>query len=181
MRVLISFLTFMIFVGSSVVSGSADYVFNSEEGVFVRIPEHSCYNYTFIDGNSELRAFIEEERMEASLDSPDNVFYDTEQNLCKDRGKVLKAGLSKTASEDSRNEESGRLSAEVSLLPNPEIGFVEEGDVQYSDYEFFRARKTIFYGGVLPFIAIPDDELANDDHFFNEDSISLFLYFKRKF
>ncbi len=165
MRVLISIIAIMVFFGSVVGSRGADYIFNDAEGIFVRILEQSCYNYTFLDENS----------------IPDNVLYDTELNLCRDNRKVLKAVLNKTGSAGGQNEESEQLPKVPSLLPNPEIGFFEEGSVNYSDYEIFRARDTIFYGGVLPFVAIPDDDLANEDTFFNEDSISLFLYFKRKF
>lgn len=181
MRVLISIIAIMIFFGSAVGSESADYFFNAAEGVFIRLPEQSCYNYTFIDDSSTTGTLLEKERKEASLDNTDSILYDRERNLCKDNNKVLKAGLSKTGSAVSRNEESEQLLTDRSLLPNPEIGFVEEGAINYSDYEIFRARDTIFYGGVLPFVAIPDDDLANEDRFFNEDSISLFLYFKKKF
>jgi hypothetical protein len=64
------------------------------------------------------------------------------------------------------------------LLPNPEIEFIDEYMVNFDN---FRSRDTIIYGGALPFVALPDDELANEDSFFNEESFSVFLYFKRKF
>ncbi len=67
---------------------------------------------------------------------------------------------------------------QISLLPNPEVEFVEEYMVKFDS---FKSRDTIIYGGVVPFVAIPDTELANEDKFFNEDSFSVFLYFKRKF
>jgi hypothetical protein len=67
---------------------------------------------------------------------------------------------------------------QISLLPNPEIEFIDEYMVKFDN---FRSRDTIVYGGVLPFVALPDDQLANEDSFFNEESFSVFLYFKRKF
>ena len=65
---------------------------------------------------------------------------------------------------------------EVSLLPNPEVDFVEDYVVKFDGN-----RDTIFLGGVVPFVALPDTELATDDSFFNDDSFSVFFYLKRKF
>ena len=65
---------------------------------------------------------------------------------------------------------------EVSLLPNPEVDFVEDYVVKFDGN-----KDTIFLGGVVPFVAIPDTELATDDSFFNDDSFSVFFYLKRKF
>ncbi len=65
---------------------------------------------------------------------------------------------------------------EVSLLPNPEVDFVEDYVVKFDG-----DKDTIFLGGVVPFVAIPDTELATDDSFFNDDSFSVFFYLKRKF
>jgi len=69
-------------------------------------------------------------------------------------------------------------SEQISLLPNPEIEFVDEYMVKFDS---FKSGNTVFYGGVVPFVALPDSELANEDSFFNEESFSVFLYFKRKF
>lgn len=181
MRVLISIIATMLFFGSAIGSESADYFLDDAEALFARIPEQSCYNYTFIDDSAVRVALLERESMKASLDTPDSLLYDGTQNLCRGSNMVFKAGLNKAGSAAPQDEESEQSSSNRSILPNPEIGFVEEGALNYSDYEIFRARDTIFYGGVVPFIAIPDDDLANEDTFFNEDSISLFLYFKRKF
>lgn len=65
---------------------------------------------------------------------------------------------------------------EVSILPNPEVEFVEDYMVKFDGN-----KDTIFYGGVVPFVALPDGELATEDSFFNEDSFSVFFYLKRKF
>ncbi len=65
---------------------------------------------------------------------------------------------------------------EVSLLPNPEVEFVDEYVLKFDGN-----KDTIFFGGVVPFVAIPDTELANEDSFFNEESFSVFFYLKRKF
>ncbi len=62
------------------------------------------------------------------------------------------------------------------MLPNPEVDFVEDYVVKFDG-----DKDTIFLGGVVPFVAIPDTELATDDSFFNDDSFSVFFYLKRKF
>ena len=67
---------------------------------------------------------------------------------------------------------------EVSILPNPDVDFVEEYVVKFDGNE---SKDTIFYGGVVPFVALPDSELATEDSFFNEESFSVFFYLKRKF
>ncbi len=67
---------------------------------------------------------------------------------------------------------------EISLLPDPNVEFVEEYVVKYDGNQ---SKDTIFYGGVVPFVALPDGELATEDSFFNEESFSVFFYLKRKF
>ena len=67
---------------------------------------------------------------------------------------------------------------EISLLPDPNVEFVEEYVVKYDGKQ---SKDTIFYGGVVPFVALPDGELATEDSFFNEESFSVFFYLKRKF
>jgi hypothetical protein len=66
----------------------------------------------------------------------------------------------------------------ISLLPNPEVEFIEDYMLEFNAN---KSRNTIFYGGVVPFVAIPDTELSTEDSFFNDESFSFFLYFKRKF
>lgn len=75
-------------------------------------------------------------------------------------------------------EEGNSQEEEISLLPNPEVDFIEEYMVKFDGN---KSRDTIFYGGVVPFVALPDAELSTEDSFFNEESFSFFLYFKRKF
>jgi len=97
-------------------------------------------------------------------------------NACSADYKADVAGTSNSpAKGDEIVNEDGD---QISLLPNPEVEFIDEYMVKFDS---FKARETLFYGGVLPFVAIPDDELANEDSFFNEESFSVFLYFKRKF
>ena len=59
-----------------------------------------------------------------------------------------------------------------------EVQFVED---YMLNFDGSKSRNTIIYGGVVPFVALPDSELSTEDRFFNDESFSLFLYFKRKF
>lgn len=103
---------------------------------------------------------------------------DGEINACsadyKAESDVTGTSRSQAKSDEIINEDG----EQISLLPNPEIEFIDEYMVNFDN---FRSRDTIIYGGVLPFVALPDDQLANEDSFFNEESFSVFLYFKRKF
>ena len=78
---------------------------------------------------------------------------------------------------DKPTDEDGEQE-EISLLPNPEVEFIDDYMLKFGDG---KPRNTIFFGGVVPFVAIPDGILANEDRFFNEDSFSVFFYLKRKF
>ncbi|MEM7009793.1 MAG: hypothetical protein AAF462_11735 [Thermodesulfobacteriota bacterium] len=86
----------------------------------------------------------------------------------------LQASIAEPNSSTAENNQQ----EQISLLPDPEVQFVEDYMLNFGDNE---NRNTIFYGGVVPFVAIPDTELATDDSFFNEDSFSVFFYLKRKF
>lgn len=177
MRPLLSIIALILSFGFSVTSGSADYEFNNVEEIFSQVPTTSCYNYTFVDDKTVRGTLLEQEEMDASRDYWNNILYNSERNLCIPQKKLI-AALHKSADLESLSPNRGLSSVNSTLLPNPDIGFVEDGRL---DFEEFRSRETIFYGGLVPFVAVPDSSLATEDHFFNEDSFSLFLYFKRKF
>lgn len=177
MRVLISINALILLFLFSAVSKSEDYTFINVEEAFSQVPRTSCYNYTFIDDSAVRGTMLEQEEMDASRDYWNNISYSMEKNLCIPEKKIL-AAFHESASSENQSQGRGQSYVNYSLLPNPSVGFVEEGTL---DFEEFRSRETIFYGGVVPFVAIPDSDLATQDPFFNEESFSLFLYFKRKF
>ena len=178
MRILLSFIALILFFGFAVKSGAAENKFNNVEELFGQAATDSCYNFTFIDNSKVRGTLLEQEEMDASRDTWNNISYNTEKNLCIPEKKIL-AALHKSAALENQSQKRVQSYAHYSLLPYPSIEFFEEDQVDY--YESFRSRDTIIYGGVLPFVAIPDSDLATEDHFFNEESFSLFLYFKRKF
>ena len=69
----------------------------------------------------------------------------------------------------------------TSINGNYTISEQENSVCSEDDFNANKSRNTIFYGGVVPFVAIPDTELSTEDSFFNDESFSFFLYFKRKF
>jgi hypothetical protein len=140
--------------------------------------EQSCYNYTFIDNNSIRGTLLEKEEMDSSPGKPDDVSYDTARNLCRSNSIRQLAAIEKADTPEINTGDSDGLSDDTPILPDPNISFIEEGKLNYDQ---FQSRDTIFYGGLVPFVAIHDADLETDDHFFNPESFSLFLYFKRKF
>ncbi len=177
MRVLISFIAIMIVFGAAQRSESMDYIYNDVESIFVEVPEQSCYNYTFLDKDSVNGTILEKGSYSTALENGNPVLYDSQLNLCKNSNKVSLSALANDGQE-TVNASEDTVKNKNSLLPNPEIGFVEDGQI---NYQSFQSRDTLFLGGVVPFVAIPDSDLATEDRFFNDQSFSLFLYFKRKF
>ena len=78
----------------------------------------------------------------------------------------------------AENKEVDYSTDRTKILPDPGVMFVDEENI---DFKKFNSGDTILYGGVLPFVALPDADLETEDSFFNEESFSLFLYFKTKF
>ena len=178
MRVLICFIFITTLFVAVHRAESMDYIFNDVESIFVEVPEESCYNYTFLDEDSVNGTLLEKGRYSNARESGNPVFYDSHMNVCTNNNKVSLSALANGGGQETENASTDSSTNDYSLLPNPEIGFVEDGQI---NYQSFHSRNTLFLGGVLPFVAVPDSDLATEDHFFNDQSFSLFLYFKRKF
>ena len=99
-------------------------------------------------------------------------------NECGPEGNLQSEKDSEQVTSSSESSETDHSDEEITLLPNPEVQFVEDYMLKFDGQ---KSRDTIFYGGVVPFVAIPDTELSTDDRFFNDESFSLFFYLKRKF
>lgn len=123
-----------------------------------------------IDGDS----IVPEEDSSVCLDYETR----TSSNTCEPDFQVKSQTETKSKSSPSPNASFDEDDEQISILPNPEVEFIEDYMVKFDGH---KSKDTIFYGGVVPFVALPDGELANEDSFFNEESFSLFLYFKRKF
>lgn len=177
-RELVVFILFTTFVFAAQKAESMDYVFNDVENIFVEVPEQSCYNYTFLDKDSVNGTLLEKGKYSDNREPGNPVFYDSKMKVCRNNNKVSLSSLSAGDGRETANTSTDSTLGSYSLLPNPEIGFVEDGQINYSS---FHSGNTLFLGGVVPFVAVPDSDLANEDHFFNNESFSFFLYFKHKF
>lgn len=178
MRLSISLIVALLVFGSAAGSRSADFSAENADNPPGLGTEQSCYNYTFIDSNSIRGTLLEKERMDSSPDKPDSVSYDAVTNLCKPKNTRLLAVIENDDAPVSEPGDGEISSDETPLLPDPQIAFIEDGKL---NFEQFQSKETIFYGGLVPFVAIHDADLETEDHFFNPESFSLFLYFKKKF
>ena len=123
-----------------------------------------------IDGDS----IVSEEDSSICLDYETR----TSSNTCEPNFQVKSQTETKSESSPSPNASFNEDDEQISILPNPEVEFIEDYMIKFDGH---KSKDTIFYGGVVPFVALPDGELTNEDSFFNEESLSIFLYFKRKF
>lgn len=167
----------MIFLSVAAGSMGIDYDIDSAHAASGLGPEKYCYNYTFIDKGALTGSLLHDDLPDDTLDLSGSIFYDSAQNLCKPGSITLLSSLNNSV--ESTDDGPNAVSTDdTPVLPDPRIAFIEDGG---PSYESLQSRETIFYGGVLPFVALPDTILDNDDHFFNQESFSLFLYFKQKF
>jgi len=113
-----------------------------------------------------------------SIENEPGTTSEAEINACSADYKSESDVASTSISPEKRDKTVNEDGEQISLLPNPEVEFIDDYMVKFDG---LKSRDTLFYGGVLPFVALPDSELANEDSFFNEESFSVFLYFKRKF
>lgn len=102
----------------------------------------------------------------------------TSSNNCEPEFNVEIEVETEPLASTSNDPETNETNEEVTIILNPEISFVED---YVSKLDSNKSRDTIFYGGVVPFVALPDGELSTEDSFFNEESFSIFFYLKRKF
>jgi len=168
MQVLIGFFVTIIIMGSG-LSSLGNELF----------AQRSPIGLTSINGNYTIS---EQENSVCSEDESFSTVNDIagnskDNNMCEPEHTVeIEA---KPAANSSPNYPSfNEVEEEISLLPNPEVEFIEDYMLEFNAN---KSRNTIFYGGVVPFVAIPDTELSTEDSFFNDESFSFFLYFKRKF
>ena len=68
-----------------------------------------------------------------------------------------------------------QFSGDVSLLIKEESRFIE--GLEQKD----KAQSTIIWGGIFPFVSLPNQDVENPEGLFSNDSISFFWYLKKKF
>ena len=137
-----------------------------------------CYDYFFSgNGATGISLFNKVNPNASFMDEEDRVQYKIEDK-CKlyadsDKGQV---SLFNLYLQDITGVDYSTDSSR--LLPDPGVMFIGDENI---DFKKFSSGDTVLYGGVLPFVALPDADLETEDSFFNEESFSLFLYFKTKF
>ena len=135
-----------------------DYTFSDYADKTNQSSDRYCYHYTFLDEDSE-----------------------TQKEMSHMFG-----GCSQVAERKSQTETQSTASSpedketvsNASILPDPGVQSVED---YLLDFGRQGGKETIFLGGIVPFVALPDSNLVTNDSFLNQDSVSFFLYFKRKF
>lgn len=177
-RILIPVFTLLILMFPTVSSLGVDDSLNVPGVSSDRAPKQYCYNYTFADGDNLTGSLLENHHPESTGNSEEFVLYDTENNLCGPVNKKLLTALNNTIVPNPPSDMS-RASGNSTLIPSLNVQSIkDDGQIYFNQ---LRSRNILIYGGFLPFVAIPDSNLATEDHFFNRDSVSLFLYFKKKF
>jgi hypothetical protein len=141
------------------------------------VQDQYCYNYSFVDRDNLTGTILDNENHDVN-DLDDYILYDTKHNLCEPVNKKLVVALNKTVVTNPLSS-IPRSSEDGTLIPNSNVQFIYDNERAY--LRQLQSRDTIIYGGLVPFVAVPDSSLATEDHFFNKDSVSVFLYFKRKF
>lgn len=143
-----------------------------------QIPGINCYDYYFLGNKGiDTRFFSGTNPNATFFDEADLLYYDGLEE-CSTYVVSGSTDMNLLAPFLDEKKEIDYSTNSTQLLPNPVVGFVEEESIEFEQHS---SRDTVFYGGILPFVALPDGDLATEDSFFNGDSFSLFLYSKRKF
>ena len=177
MRFLVPLFALLISICPALSSVGAEDSPNKPDISSDLVQDQYCYNYSFVDRDSLTGTILENEDPDAN-DLDVYVLYDTKHNLCKPVNKKLVAALNKPVVTNPLSS-IPRSSEDSTLIPTSNVQFIYDNERAY--LRQLQSGDTIIYGGLVPFVAVPDSSLATKDHFFNRDSVSVFLYFKRKF
>lgn len=135
-----------------------DYTFSDYADKSNQSSDQYCYHYTFLDKDSETQKEMS------------HMF-----GVC---GQVAELESRTGTQSTAPNTEDKEAVSNASILPDPGVQSVED---YMLDFGTQGGKETIFLGGIVPFVALPDSNLVTNDSFLNQDSVSFFLYFKRKF
>jgi len=176
MRVFFTTIAFLLMI--SLDSGAiADPVeeFSDDPGL---IPGIHCYDYYFLGNKRFDISLFSGINPNATFIDKDDLLYYKGHKQCSTYVVSGEADINPFDPFFDGNEEIDYSTDKTKILPNPGITFVDEENI---DFKQFSSGDTVLYGGVLPFVALPDSDLQTEDSFFNGESFSLFLYFKTKF
>ena len=176
MRVILATVTFLLIITAAakadVEPGKA------ERGESKSLPGVYCYDYYFSGKNGFDMSLFSGINPNATFMDESDLTYTKGKEKCSTYVVSGKADVNLLDPSLDRDSEVDYSTDSTQILPNPGVMFVDEENI---DFQKFGSGDTVLYGGVLPFVALPDADLETEDSFFNEESFSLFLYFKTKF
>ncbi len=168
MQVLIGVFVTIIIMGSG-LSSFGNELFAQRSPI---VPTSLTGNYTISEQENSVCSG------EESFSTLDDISENSKENTVCEQERTVEIEAKPAPNSSSNYPEFNEADEEISLLPDPGVEFVDDFML---DFNANKSRNTIFYGGVVPFVALPDTELSTEDSFFNDESFSFFLYFKRKF
>lgn len=176
-RVFIAFTAVIILTASySVAAVEPDRLYSGDPG---EIPGIYCYDYYFL-GNKKLdTTLFTGTNPNASFMDKEDIAPHKGENECTTYVVSEKADVNLFDPFFGEAKVVNYSTDSSKILPNPAIRFFDEEDFDLSALS--SDSNTVLYGGVLPFVALPDGDLETEDSFFNDESFSLFFYFKSKF
>ena len=142
------------------------------------IPGIYCYDYYFLGNRGLDNTLFPGTNPNATFMNTDDMPYYSGQGECSTYVVSGETDVNPFDPFFDEKKEVDYSTDSTKILPNPGVMFVDEENI---DFKEFSSGDTVLYGGVLPFVALPDSDLETEDSFFNEESFSLFLYFKTKF
>lgn len=177
MRVFLATITFLLVITAAVAKADAEpgEVYVGEPAL---LPGIYCYDYYFSGKKGFDTSLFSGINPNATFIDESDLLYYKGKERCSTYVVSGKADVNLLNPILDRDNEVDYSTDRTKILPNPGVMFVDEENI---DFQQFTSGDTVLYGGVLPFVALPDGDLQTEDSFFNEESFSLFLYFKTKF
>ena len=167
-------VTITVFLALSTLGGALEESPNDPS----LIPGIHCYDYYFLGNKGfDISLFSGINPNATFIDKDDLLYYKGDEE-CTTYVVSEKADVNVFDPFFENTGEVDYSTDRAEILPDPNIMFVDEENI---DFKQFTSGDTILYGGVLPFVALPDADLETEDKVLNEESFSLFFYFKQKF
>jgi len=177
MRVLLIAIALILTMASIAVRAEIDSsgLLYDDSGLNPRI---YCYDYYFLDNKGfDTRLFSGNKSNTTFIDDYDISSHEGRKR-CGTYMMTDSAHVNMFDPFADKSEKVDYSTEQSDLLPASGIGFIEEGSLGFDQ---FKSQDTVVYGGILPFVALPDSDLESEDSVINQDSFSLFFYFKKKF
>ena len=177
MRFFLATVTFLLIVTAASARADAE-PGEAYGGEPKMLPGIYCYDYYLLGNKGYYTSLFSGVYPNATFLDQEDLLYFKGHEPCSTNVISGKADLNLFDSLFVGNNMVDYSTDSTKILPDPSVMFVDEENI---DFQKFSSGDTVLYGGVLPFVALPDADLETEDAFFNEESFSLFLYFKTKF